>query len=85
MRFCIAESMCDTTHYLPIAKAAEEAGFDTFSLGDSIIYPEVAVGDRAREDQYPHRLVRTLLQPGAMTCKPDHNAHLQNIQVCDLA
>ena len=45
MRFCIGESMCDTTHYLPIAKAAEEAGFDTFSLGDSIIYPEVAVGD----------------------------------------
>jgi len=48
MRFCIGESMCDPTHYLPIAQAAEEAGFDTFSLGDSIIYPEVAVG------QYPY-------------------------------
>lgn len=44
MRFCITESMCDVSHYLPLVQAAEEAGFDTFSLGDSIIYPEVAVG-----------------------------------------
>lgn len=45
MRFCLSESMCDVTHYLPLAQAAEEAGFDTFSLGDSIIYPEEAVGE----------------------------------------
>ncbi|MCH2173167.1 TIGR03619 family F420-dependent LLM class oxidoreductase [Myxococcota bacterium] len=44
MRFCFAESMCDPSQYLPLAKAAEEAGFDIFSLGDSIIYPEEAVG-----------------------------------------
>ena len=45
MRFSIGESMCDISHYLPIAKAADEAGFSTLSLGDSIFYPEVAAGD----------------------------------------
>ncbi|MBW2242936.1 MAG: TIGR03619 family F420-dependent LLM class oxidoreductase [Deltaproteobacteria bacterium] len=44
MRFSIGESMCDVEQYIPLAKAAEEAGFSTFSLGDSIFYPEVAVG-----------------------------------------
>jgi len=44
MRFSIGESMCDVDHYIPLAKAAEESGFSTFSLGDSIFYPKVAVG-----------------------------------------
>jgi len=44
MRFTLGESMCDIDHYMPIAKAADEHGFSTFSLGDSIFYPEVAVG-----------------------------------------
>ncbi len=44
MRFMIAESMCDVGHYLPLAQAADEAGFATFALGDSIFYPEVAAG-----------------------------------------
>ena len=45
MRFSIAESMCDISHYLPLAEAADKAGFGTFALGDSILYPEVAEGD----------------------------------------
>jgi probable F420-dependent oxidoreductase len=45
MRFSIGESMCDISHYLPLAEAADAAGFSTFSLGDSILYPETAVGD----------------------------------------
>ena len=45
MRFSIAESMCDISHYLPLAKAADQAGFSTFALGDSILYPERAEGD----------------------------------------
>ncbi len=45
MKFQIGESMCDIGHYLPLARAADEAGFDTFSLGDSVLYPETAVGD----------------------------------------
>ena len=32
MQFGIAESMCDIDHYLPIAQAADEAGFGVFSL-----------------------------------------------------
>ena len=45
MEFQIAESMCDIDHYLPIAQAADEAGFGVFALGDSILYPETAEGD----------------------------------------
>ena len=48
MKFGIAESMCDIDHYLPLAQAADEAGFGVFSLGDSILYPEVA------RDKYPY-------------------------------
>jgi len=44
MRFTISESMCDIDHYLPLAEAADAAGFSTFALGDSILYPETAVG-----------------------------------------
>ena len=44
MEFQIAESMCDIDHYLPLAKAADEAGFGVFGLGDSIFYPETAEG-----------------------------------------
>jgi probable F420-dependent oxidoreductase len=44
MEFQIAESMCEIGHYLPLAKAADEAGFGVFGLGDSILYPEYAEG-----------------------------------------
>jgi probable F420-dependent oxidoreductase len=44
MRFSMAESMCDIGHYLPLAQTADQAGFSTFALGDSILYPEVAAG-----------------------------------------
>lgn len=40
MRFSYAESMCDPAFYLPLARAAEEAGFSTFMVPDSICYPE---------------------------------------------
>ena len=40
MRFSYAEALCDPTHYLPLAQAAEEAGCDTFIVPDSICYPE---------------------------------------------
>lgn len=44
MEFQIAESMCDISHYLPIAQVADQAGFGSFALGDSVLYPESAVG-----------------------------------------
>jgi probable F420-dependent oxidoreductase len=48
MRFSLAESMCDPSHYLPLAQAAEEAGWDGFIVPDSICYPEVS------DSKYPY-------------------------------
>ena len=39
MRFSYAESMIDPTMYAPLVRAAEEAGFDSFVIPDSICYP----------------------------------------------
>jgi probable F420-dependent oxidoreductase len=39
MRFSYAESMTDPMFYGPLAKAAEDAGYDTFVVPDSIAYP----------------------------------------------
>jgi probable F420-dependent oxidoreductase len=39
MRFSYAESMTDPGYYLPLARAAEAAGFDSFVVPDSICYP----------------------------------------------
>jgi len=40
MRFTFAESMCDPSHYLPLAIAAEQAGYHSFTVPDSILYPK---------------------------------------------
>ena len=48
MRFSYAEAMCDPSHYLPLARAAEEAGFTSFTIPDSICYPEVS------DSRYPY-------------------------------
>ena len=39
MRFCYAESMTDASFYAPLACAAEEAGFASMMVPDSICYP----------------------------------------------
>jgi probable F420-dependent oxidoreductase len=48
MRFSYAESMCDPAFYVPLAKAAEAAGFTTFLVPDSVMYPE------ASDARYPY-------------------------------
>jgi len=48
MRFSYAESMTDPSHYLPLARAAEAAGFDSFVVPDSICYP------RDSDSTYPY-------------------------------
>jgi probable F420-dependent oxidoreductase len=48
MRFTYAESMCDPSQYLPLAVAAEQAGWDSFTVPDSIVYPEVS------DSRYPY-------------------------------
>ena len=40
MRFSFAESMTDSSYYLPLARACEEAGWDSMIVPDSIAYPE---------------------------------------------
>lgn len=48
MRFSFAESMCDPSHYLPLAKAADESGWTSFIIPDSICYPKVS------DSKYPY-------------------------------
>ena len=47
MRFSYAESMTDPSFYLPLAQAAEEAGYDSMVVPDSICYPQ------ASDTKYP--------------------------------
>lgn len=39
MRFTYAEAMTDPSFYLPLAQAADEAGYDGFLVPDSVVYP----------------------------------------------
>jgi alkanesulfonate monooxygenase SsuD/methylene tetrahydromethanopterin reductase-like flavin-dependent oxidoreductase (luciferase family) len=39
VRFTYAEAMTDPTFYVPLAKAAEAAGYDAMTIPDSIAYP----------------------------------------------
>ncbi len=47
MRFSYAESMTDPAYYGPLAQAAEDAGYDSMVIPDSICYPKEA------ESRYP--------------------------------
>lgn len=40
MRFTYAEAMTRAEYYAPLAQAAEEAGFTSMSISDSLIYPK---------------------------------------------
>ncbi|GAB2831274.1 TIGR03619 family F420-dependent LLM class oxidoreductase [Actinocorallia aurea] len=40
MRFTYAEAMTDPSYYLPLAKAAENAGYHSITVPDSVMYPE---------------------------------------------
>ena len=48
MRFTYAEAMTDFRFYAPLAQAAEQAGFDSFVIPDSICYP------RDSDSTYPY-------------------------------
>jgi probable F420-dependent oxidoreductase len=43
VHFCYAESMTDPTFYAPLARAAEDAGYDSMVIPDSICYPARSV------------------------------------------
>ena len=40
MRFVLGYGLNDIAHMLPVAVAAEAAGFDSFTIGDSLFYPK---------------------------------------------
>jgi len=42
VRFSYAESMTDPAFYLPLARAAEDAGYDSMVVPDSICYPKTS-------------------------------------------
>jgi probable F420-dependent oxidoreductase len=48
MRFSYAESMIDPAQYVPLAIAADQAGYTSFTIPDSIIYPEES------DSKYPY-------------------------------
>ncbi len=48
MRFSYAEAMCDVTHYVPLAQACDDAGWDAMVVPDSICYP------RDSDSTYPY-------------------------------
>jgi probable F420-dependent oxidoreductase len=50
LRFSYAESMIDPTYYVPLARAVEEAGYDSMVIPDSICYPETS------DTKYPFNL-----------------------------
>jgi len=40
VRFTYAEAMTDSGYYLPLARAAEEAGYSSITVADSLAYPK---------------------------------------------
>ncbi|WP_159928698.1 MULTISPECIES: TIGR03619 family F420-dependent LLM class oxidoreductase [Nocardia] len=48
MRFTYAETMTDPSYYLALAKAAEEAGYTSMAVADSVAYP------RESDAKYPY-------------------------------
>jgi len=48
MRFTYAEAMTDPKFYIPLAKAADEAGYHGMTIADSVAYPEVS------DSKYPY-------------------------------
>ena len=48
MRFTYAESMCDPKQYCPLAVEAELAGYDSFTVPESILYPKES------DSKYPY-------------------------------
>ena len=48
MRFTYAEALTDPSFYLPLAKAAEQAGYSSITLADSLAYP------RESDSRYPY-------------------------------
>lgn len=56
MRFTLNITMLEPEHYIPLAQAAEDAGFYAASVSDSIFYPKNVIG------KYPYHEGREFLE-----------------------
>lgn len=78
MRFSLQVGLCDPSHYFPMAKAAEEAGFDGLAIPDSICYPQEASSkypynaDGSREFLESVPFVESLIAVAAMAAVTEH-------------
>lgn len=72
MRFTYAEAMTDPDFYLPLAKAAETAGYDSITIADSLAYPKESdstypyTADGSREFLEDKAFVETFVLIAAM-------------------
>jgi probable F420-dependent oxidoreductase len=72
MRFSLQIGMCAPDHYLPLARAAEAAGYDGVAVSDSICYPQEASSkypynkDGSREFLESVPFVESLISVAAM-------------------
>lgn len=72
MRFSYQVGMCEPDHYLPLARAAEAAGYQGISVADSICYPQEASSrypynkDGSREFLETVPFVESLISVAAM-------------------
>ena len=72
MRFSYQIGMCEPDHYLALARAAEQAGFDGIAVSDSICYPQQASSkypynkDGSREFLESVPFVESLISVAAM-------------------
>lgn len=48
MKFGFHATMCPAEQYIPLCKAAEDAGYDSFAMADSILYPKES------DTEYPY-------------------------------
>jgi alkanesulfonate monooxygenase SsuD/methylene tetrahydromethanopterin reductase-like flavin-dependent oxidoreductase (luciferase family) len=77
MRFSYQVGMCDPSHYLPLAKAAEAAGFHGITIPDSICYPQEASSkypynaDGSREFLESVPFIESLIGVAAMVAVTD--------------
>jgi probable F420-dependent oxidoreductase len=72
VRFTYAEAMTDSRYYLPLARAAEEAGYSSITVADSLAYPKESdsvypyTADGSRTFLEDKEFIETFVLCGAM-------------------
>ena len=96
MRFTFAEAMTDPSFYIPLAKAAEAAGYHAMTIPDSVAYPfesdakypYTPDGNRefldgtARYTRVPQNAIRYILRKREL--KPNYARQLGPVEVWDV-